>query len=174
MAMGFESIEIHILTSHPGSSLLWIWVCKVSAWLQAVTQWFGFIVWWFWLHYLSVKFEAGCWCHLERDVVCKTPEVQTTKGATKKNGTGELLASQKIPNPPSKKKKKKDYLAVNPCSYLKFKSIYGTLCLLSLELDHDIGMYFGKKKPIKWNPHLWVRSIEHLGSAVRLQHLFEV
>lgn len=49
-------------------------------------------------------------------------------------------------NPPLKKK---NYLAVNPCSYLKFKSIYGTLCLLSLELDHDIGMYFGKKSPYK-------------------------
>lgn len=49
-------------------------------------------------------------------------------------------------NPPSK-----NYLAANPCSYLvsKFKSIYGSLCLLSLELDHDIGMYFGKKDPIK-------------------------
>lgn len=49
------------------------------------------------------------------------------------------------------KNKKKNYLAANPCSCLvwKFKSIYGSLCLLSLELDHDIGMYFGKKDPIK-------------------------
>lgn len=36
---------------------------------------------WFRLHYLSVEFEAGC-CHLGRDVVCKIPEVQTTKGTT--------------------------------------------------------------------------------------------
>lgn len=53
--------------------------CKVSAWLQMIIHWS-------WVCYamvqapLPVEFEAGCCCHMERDVVCKIPEVQTAKG----------------------------------------------------------------------------------------------